>query len=134
MVCIHCGSKTQVINSRHQVRNNQVWRRRQCKQCKAVFTTEETPQYNSEWVIKTKNGALRPFSRDKLQSSIYISCKHRNTALEDASGLTDTIIKKLSQDIQNGVLEMQTINQVTQVALNRFDKAASVHYQAFHKD
>lgn len=134
MVCIHCGSKTQVINSRHQVRNNQVWRRRQCKQCQAVFTTEETPQYSAAWVIKTKNGAIRPFSRDKLQSSIYISCKHRKTALEDASGLTDTIIMKLSANVQDGVIQMQTINQVAQVALNRFDKAASIHYQAFHKD
>jgi len=31
-----------------------------------------------------------------------------------------------------GVVEAQVIKRIVQVALNRFDTAASVHYQAFH--
>jgi hypothetical protein len=33
----------------------------------------------------------------------------------------------------NGAVSSRDIAQVAQVALNRFDKAASVHYQSFHK-
>lgn len=132
MVCIHCGEKTHVVNSRHQKRSNQVWRRRQCWACQAIFTTEETAQYEAAWLVRYDQGALRPFLRDKLFLSLYKSCGHRKTALEDAMGLTDTVIKKLGHEADNGVLRRITIIQTVQVALNRFDKAASTSYAAFH--
>jgi transcriptional regulator NrdR family protein len=132
MVCIHCGEKTHVTNSRAQKRSNQVWRRRQCRACGAVFTTEETAQYEAAWLIRDARGSLRPFSRDKLFLSLYKSCQHRKTALEDAAGLAETVIKKLGGQVQDGVVNRINVIQVTQVALNRFDKAASSHYMAFH--
>jgi len=133
MVCIHCGEKTHVINSRGQKRHNQIWRRRACFACKAVFTTTEVALYEAAWVVFSSLGALQPFNRDKLFLSIYESCKHRKTALRDASALTDTVVKRLSPAVQSGRLESRTIAQHVQVALNRFDTAASVHYQAFHQ-
>jgi transcriptional regulator NrdR family protein len=78
-------------------------------------------------------GRYEPFSRDKLLLSLYKSCEHRKDALSDAASLTDTVIKKLLTQVQNGVINRTHIIQVVQVALNRFDKAASVHYTAFHK-
>jgi len=132
MVCIHCGSETQVTNSRLQKRSNQVWRRRQCLNCGAVFTTGESAQYNAAWAVSSKTGSIQPFSRDKLFLSLHNSCLHRQKALIDASALTETIIKKVSAQILDGVVDSRIIAQVAQVALNRFDKAASVHYQAFH--
>lgn len=133
MVCIHCGDKTQVINSRSQRRSNQVWRRRRCRQCSAVFTTEESVQYGGSWLVQGGPGDLQPFSRDKLLLSLYRSCQHRLTALADAGGLTDTIIKKAPAQVTDGVITRRLLAQTAQVALNRFDKAASVHYQAFHR-
>lgn len=132
MVCIHCESKTQVINSRPQKRHNQVWRRRECTKCGTVFTTEETPLFEAVWAVTSKQGALHPFSRDKLFLSLYNSCQHRRTAVQDAAGLVDTIIKRLAAQSSGGLIDRHTIIQVAQVALNRFDVAASVHYEAFH--
>ena len=132
MVCVHCGSETKVINSRPQKRNNQVWRRRQCVNCKAVFTSEEQVAYSASWSIKTDSGKMLPFNRDKLFLSLYECCKHRKTASEDAAALTDTIIKKVAPNVNNGVVDMRTVAQVSLVALNRFDKAAGVQYQAYH--
>ncbi len=132
MVCIHCGSETHVINSRPQKRTNQIWRRRRCNTCQAVFTTEETIQYEAVWAVSGPKSGLEPFNRDKLLLSLYKSCEHRKTALDDAKGLTDTIINKLRASVVDGVLSKRSIAQVSQVALNRFDVAASVHYQAFH--
>jgi transcriptional regulator NrdR family protein len=111
---------------------NQVWRRRECSKCKAVFTTEETAQYESAWSVRAKSGDLQPFLRDKLFLSLYKSCQHRKTASSDASALADTIIKKLVPQIKDGMIDRRLISQVAEVALNRFDKAASTHYQAFH--
>ncbi len=132
MVCVHCGGKTSVSNSRLQKRLNQVWRRRQCRACRAIFSTEETVEYGAVWRVKEGSGALEPFSRDKLFLSLYRSCQHRSSALSDAGGLADTVIAKVATQAKDGVVGAQAIKQIVQVALNRFDKAASTHYQAFH--
>ncbi len=133
MVCVHCGGKTAVVNSRRQQRSNQIWRRRQCQACGAVFTTLETPDHGAVWLVKGAAGAARPFSRDKLFLSLHRSLQHRPTALGDAGGLTETVIKRLRPQTRQGALDHQIISQTALVALNRFDKAASVHYQAYHK-
>ena len=84
------------------------------------------------WMVKHKAGALQPFSRDKLFLSLYKACQHRNTALADAGGLTETIMWKLAPLVSNGSLDSHNIEQIVQVALNRFDGAASSAYRAFH--
>jgi transcriptional regulator NrdR family protein len=101
--------------------------------CQAVFTTAEAARYEAAWAVRGKSGNLSPFSRDKLFLSLYKSCGHRETALGDAAGLADTIIKKLAEHVTDGVVRARDIAQVAQVALNRFDKTASTHYTAFHK-
>lgn len=132
MVCIYCGRKTGVVNSRRQRRSNQVWRRRHCPACGATFTTVEAPQHELAWVVR-RGSRSEPFLRDKLLLSLYRSCEHRTTALSDAAALTDTVMRKLAAQAHGGALESRDITQVVQVALNRFDTAASVHYQAYHK-
>lgn len=132
MVCIYCGSPTHVVNSRPQRRRNQVWRRRECRACRTIFTTEETARYDDVWRVRGPKNNLAAFSRDKLLLSLYKSCAHRPNALEDAAGLTDTIIRKLAAGADNGVIPAVAIIHTVQVALNRFDRAASTHYAAFH--
>lgn len=134
MVCIHCGSETSVINSRPQKRLNQIWRRRRCNSCDSVFTTQETAHYDAAWLVLGRSGSLEAFSRDKLFISIHKSIQHRSTALSDAGSLTNTVIKKLAAQTQSGAVSSKIIAQIVQVALNRFDKAASSHYQAFHRN
>jgi len=74
-----------------------------------------------------------PFNRDKLLLSLYRSLEHRPKSLVDAAALTDTVINKLRFLTTGGLLATKQITQTAQVALNRFDKSASVHYQANHK-
>lgn len=132
MVCIHCGSKTSVVNSRQQRRANQVWRRRLCDACGAVFTSIESAELSRSWYVSNTHSKLTPFSRDKLFLSLYNSCQHRKDPLSDAGGLADTVLKRLLTQIESGVLSSQSIKETIQVTLNRFDKAASTHYRAFH--
>lgn len=132
MVCVYCGGDTSVVNSRLKKKDNRVWRRRRCTACGATFSTAETAQLGLAWQVRD-GSRLKPFSRDKLFMSLYGSCQHRKTALEDARGLTDTVTGKLSGYIRDGVIGKGDLVQVVQVALNRFDKAASVHYAAYHR-
>jgi transcriptional regulator NrdR family protein len=132
MVCVYCSSETQVINSRLQKRLNQVWRRRTCSNCGAIFSSHEMADYSAVWRVKQINGTHTPFERDKLFLSILESCKHRPTAIADAGALADTVTSKLRQATSDGIIPVKSIISTTQVALARFDAAASVHYLAFH--
>ena len=114
-----------------QKKLNTVWRRRKCADGH-VFTTLEAADYASQWLIRGTNKRLTAFSRDKLFVSLLGSLQHRKTALNDASALADIIIQKLRAEITDGVTDTTTVARTAQVALNRFDKVASVHYQAMH--
>lgn len=134
MVCYTCGGETAVLNSRPQKRTNQVWRRRRCTLCDTVYTTTESIDYaKSLMVHRPTTKHLVPLERDRLLLSLYKSLGHRPTALTDAGGLCATIITKVAPLAKNNVVETRQIIETTLVALNRFDKLAAQHYQAFHK-
>lgn len=136
MVCIYCGSKTDVTNSRPQKRLNRTWRRRECRQCGAVFTTIEAAQLAEGLTVArdTPTTGLQPFVRDKLFVSIYASCQHRSEALEDAAALTDTIIGRLSDIQTGGIVASHALRELVHTTLARFDSASAVHYRAFHPE
>lgn len=133
MVCIYCQHTTQVVNSRHQKRNNTVWRRRSCTHCTAVFTTLEQAELRSAIIVKSQEG-LRPLDRDALLITIYESCKHRQKALEEAASLTNTIIGDiLAQTSSNGTIEQIKLHDIIRTVLERFDPAAATIYTAYSK-
>jgi transcriptional repressor NrdR len=133
MVCIYCGGPTDITNSRPQKRVNKVWRRRRCHVCQAVFTTIEAAGLTDSLLVRNK-GNLKPFSRDKLFLSIYNSCRHRKTAIDDATALTDTVLSRLPNILNEAAIERLLLAKTIQEVLARFDRAAAVHYGAFHQD
>lgn len=64
--------------------------------------------------------------------SVYDSLKHRKTALDDATALTDTIISKLYAHVDTGHIESRQIIQSASLVLKRYDKAAATYYEAYH--
>src|SRR4051812_5088918 len=94
MVCLYCNADTEVINSRHQKRNNQVWRRRQCKACKAVFTTHEAVDLTNTLLIDSA-GSMKPFVPDLLFADLLVALKDRTDSYMAAREATSTTIKKL---------------------------------------
>ena len=139
MVCIYCGNKTTVTNSRKTVRLNTTWRRRKCTICQALFTSFEGIDLAQSIVVSRSDSphAVSPFTRDRLFMSIYESCKHRPDALSEASALTDTIIGKIVALIPKqharGVVVRDTIITESLAVLERFDTVAATYYRAYHK-
>jgi transcriptional regulator NrdR family protein len=133
MVCTYCGSKTEVVNSRHQKRLNQVWRRRHCLNCGAIFSTHEATSYEGSWRVQTATSGLQPFLRDKLLLSVHKSLEHRPDSTTDASAITATIVSQLGQLSDKGLITSKQIIKTVQETLDNFDKPAAVHYAAFHK-
>jgi transcriptional regulator NrdR family protein len=133
MVCIYCGGKTQVTNSRPQKRLNRTWRRRECLSCHAVFTTEEAAELSTSLSVRHEHGQMSPFSRDQLFASVLNAVGHRKTSVADASALTDTIIAKLLHSTVTATIKPAEIVNAAYNTLARFDTAAAVQYQAYHK-
>lgn len=132
MVCLYCGGKTEVVNSRPQKRINQIWRRRKCSACGAVFTTNERIDYSATIVVKRKPSGLEPFERDTLLVSLATSLGHRPTAVGDAAALATTVTRALLSAAENGVVEVTNITAESYKVLNRFDTLAAAHYRAYH--
>jgi transcriptional regulator NrdR family protein len=132
MVCTYCGGETQVTNSRHQKRLNQVWRRRHCLSCGATFSTHEAAVYEDSWRVLDARGHMHPFLRNKLFLSLHKSLEHRKRSVEDATGITNTVVSLLLSQADKGVLEPNSIALTAYEVLGNFDKAASTHYAAFH--
>ena len=133
MVCIYCGSKTQVFNSRSQKRSNQVWRRRRCYNCLAVFTTLEAVDTGATWLVELVNGSKVTFERDTLFLSLYDCLKHIDDPVRAAKSLTETIIPKLTPLVTAGVVKRSAIVSTAQVTLQRFDTVAGMQYAALHR-
>lgn len=132
MVCVYCSADTQVINSRLQKRLNQVWRRRRCLACGNAFTTHESTDLAAALAVRYSSKDVQPFSRDKLFTSLYESCKHRPQAISDADGLAQTVIGLLLRQVSDGSLDRRDIVVAAIQVLSRFDSTAAAVYKAFH--
>ncbi len=77
---------------------------------------------------------LVPFSRDELFISLYKSCGHRSSALNDATALVNTVIHQLiNKRPAQPIFSKDEIFFTTHQALKRFDKVAAITYEAYHQ-
>src|SRR5688572_9004474 len=136
MFCVFCGNFTKVMNSRSPQRLNTVWRRRQCLECKRVFTSTERVDLEKSWAVVDPNDIEKDFHRYKLFLSIYNTLQHTSDPLNAAIGISDTVIAKLFKAgiTQEGkvVITTTAIATAAHNALKRFDKAAATLYKASH--
>jgi transcriptional repressor NrdR len=131
MVCIYCSKETRVTNSRLQKRSNQVWRRRQCEACKAVFTTHEAIDASNALLVDS-SGSQAPFMADVLFIDIFEAVRHRSDRYSAARELTATIMQKLLKLPEKPVFTPKKISKTTAEVLKRFDKRAYLRYSADH--
>lgn len=134
MVCIYCGAATHVTNSRHRKQSAQVWRRRACTSCGAVFTSTESVDYPKTLALEMTNGSVRPFKREKLFLSIHKSCEHRRSAVDDATALTDTVIAKIVRTGTQSAIPAQQLAKLVHETLANFDTASAVQFAAYHAE
>ena len=132
MVCVYCGGKTKVTNSRHQRRSNQVWRRRQCKACVAVFTSHEALELPSA-IYVLYEGSTQPFLPDRLYTDVLLALSDRKNCYIEARELTDTITQKLLQTDTKPYLQPKQISQVASEVIKRFNRGAWLRYIAEHE-
>jgi len=140
MVCVYCGSETEVTNTRSRARLPSVWRRRQCKACVAQFSTIEAADLGGSYLVTYGDGGTAPFQRDVLFVSIMDALKHRPDNVTAAGALADTVIGTLLKSarssrssVQRGRFTTHDIATAAHQVLRRFDTFGAASYKAFHQ-
>lgn len=131
MVCLYCGAKTAVINSRSQKRANKIWRRRRCDHCKAVFTTVEGAELAGSLRVQPKTGPQEPFLELKLSNSLLYALQDHKQPYEAATELSQTIIQKLGTPTDQPI-QTTAISTAAAGVLRRFNKTAYLRYILDH--
>jgi transcriptional regulator NrdR family protein len=131
MKCPYCNQESKVTNSRLQKRANNVWRRRQCLVCHAVWTTLESSQSSTTYKVSS-NGVMIDFHPELLLISLYECLKHRKTPELDAQYVYSTVLTNLKSRNQP-TFEIQLITIAAYKVLKNYDKLAADIYKATHK-
>jgi transcriptional regulator NrdR family protein len=131
MVCIYCGNETKVTNSRLQKRSNQVWRRRECLVCHAVFTTHEVIELESALSV-SRNGQFSPFMPDLLLKELMQALQDRKDVYTASREVLGTVVAKLLTLPQKPTFDPRDISKAASDVLKRFDKRAHLRYVAEH--
>ena len=119
------------MNSRGQKRSNQVWRRRRCLSCKAVFTSHEAIDYSSALLVSRPKGT-EPFIEDLLYNDILKALKGRRDRLSAAREVTSTVIKALLKQPEKPLYEPQKISRLAGGVLSRLDRQAYLRFVSEH--
>jgi len=116
MECPFCGSsQLSVVNSRPTKSNSQIWRRRQCIKCNAVFSTYERINL-SYLIVQKKSGTHQKYSRAKLYAGIYHSMLDKKNA---DRGTLSVLSENITNEIEQKILKLRkkviTTNEVKKI-------------------
>ena len=127
MKCPYCrADNDRVIDSRANVDNFAIRRRRECLACKRRYTTYERIEEMGLKVIK-KDGTRTPFERDKIKRGLEKACWKRPISVEQiekvVSAVEADVFMHFDAEVESeylGELLMKHLLQLDQVAYVRF--------------
>lgn len=138
MICINCfHKKTNVVNSRPQLKQPLTWRRRKCPHCLFTFTTHETYQLDDILLIQSENGQAAAYNKGKLLASVIEALLPTGDDAVGAYWLVSTIEARLISD-HKATGQWQPVSSahlasLTFEALTAFNQAAGMGYGVKHK-
>ena len=124
MICSHCQSATQVLESRAASGGAAVRRRRRCSACGHRFTTFERREAEPLFVRK-RGGERQRFDHTKLRAAL-LNAAHKRS-VEPAA--IEAVIGRIEAEIERagGELSAERIGQLCLAELHELD--AGAYYQ-----
>lgn len=125
MLCPKCSSSAiKVIDSRTVEGGKATRRRRLCEDCQRRFTTFERIEF-STLIVKKSNGNSEPYSREKLERGIWLSCGKLPITKEKIDEMLDMLQEKWFSDKevttdQIGQDVMEQLKGIHEIAYIRF--------------
>src|SRR5688500_8124604 len=133
MRCPECdATENRVVDTRASRGGRAVRRRRECAVCGARFTTYEYVEERPIQVLK-RSGAVEPFDRGKLLSSVRVACAKRPVSASQMEQLVDRIEDELSREAG---LEVPTVRLGSRVMdlLRPLDRVAYVRFASVYRN
>ena len=131
MVCLYCGSKTKITNSRYNKELHKTWRRHRCTNCNWIFTTYESIDMLQAVMVKKRSGKLEPFYEYKLFTSIKKSIDHISQPAKNANMLVQSVLRLVYRDLNGPVVTSLDLDRYVASVLKRFNAAAAVKYLSY---
>jgi transcriptional repressor NrdR len=133
MKCPYCGYKEdKVIDSRGNIEDNAIRRRRECLKCQRRFTTYEHIEDMPLMVVK-KNGQRQSFDRNKLIAGILKACEKRPVSAHKIESLVDGIERTLQRKDDKEVKSAQ-IGEMIMKRLHEIDEVAYVRFASVYRE
>jgi transcriptional repressor NrdR len=134
MECPYCHRPVTIVtNSRPTRDNSQIWRRRRCWHCKALFTTHEIIDLSHLVVIK-KSGQPEMYNRMKLYTGLY-----RATVSKTANRAkkVDRVTLEVEREIlflKQKRIKSEIIGDTVLNKLKKVDTGMFLRFLAYFKD
>ena len=133
MRCPYCNSTdSRVADSRPDIEDAIIRRRRVCNQCGAKFTTVERIQMRDLIVIKN-NGKTEPFDRDKLFRSIKLACRKRDVKDDQIEKLVASIQRRLETESADDTVTSAQVGQMVSDSLLNLDPIAFIRFVSVYR-
>jgi transcriptional repressor NrdR len=131
MRCPYCNSTdTQVRDSRPDIEEGIIRRRRVCNSCGAKFTTVERVQMR-DLNVRKSNGRLEQFDREKLKRSIKIAC--REVKEDQIEKLVTSIYRRLETENPDDEVTSEVVGQMVSDSLLNLDPIAFIRFVSVYR-
>ena len=133
MRCPYCNSTdSRVADSRPDIGDAVIKRRRVCNQCGAKFTTVERVQMRDLIVIKN-SGKTEAFDRDKLFRSIKLACRNRDVKDDQIERLVASIQRRLETESADDTVTSVQVGQMVSDSLLNLDPIAFIRFVSVYR-
>ena len=133
MRCPYCNSSdSRVADSRPDIEDAVIRRRRVCNQCGAKFTTVERVQMR-DLTVRKNSGKLEPFDREKLARSIKLACRNRDVGDDQIDKLVTSIHRRLETETADDIVPSSLVGQMVSDSLLNLDPIAFVRFVSVYR-
>ncbi len=130
MICPFCRhDDSRVVDSRPADDGSQIRRRRECTDCGARFTTQETTLLN----IVKRSGASEPFSREKVLVGVRKACQGRPVNEDDLILLAQRVEEAL-RSTGMAEIEANEVGMAILAPLRELDEVAYLRYASVYRN
>lgn len=133
MRCPYCNSTdSQVRDSRPDIEDAIIRRRRVCNGCGAKFTTVERVQMR-DLSVRKSNGKLEQFDREKLKRSIKIACRNREVSDEQIEKVVTSIHRRLETETTDDSISSEVVGRMVSDSLLNLDPIAFIRFVSVYR-
>ena len=133
MRCPYCNSSdSRVADSRPDIEDAVIRRRRVCNQCGAKFTTVERVQMR-DLTIRKNSGKLEPFDREKLARSIKLACRNRDVGDDQIDKLVTSIHRRIETETADDIVPSSMVGQMVSDSLLNLDPIAFIRFVSVYR-